>query len=97
MYKISGLSILYPLLSLAIWFMLVIFFGFPGTLKFFAEFYFLSILAEFNFFIAFIIGFILVFLGSVGFARCWFSILYGHPGYPTPHMDLSREEITIIS
>ena len=96
MYKVFGLSVLYPSLSLAIWGMLIVFFGFPGTVKFFAEFYLLSVLAEFNVPFAFCVAFVLIFLGSVGFARCWFSVLYGHPGYPRPKMDLTKEEVLII-
>lgn len=95
-YKVSGLSVLYPNLGVAIWAMLILFFGFPGTLKFYAEFQLILILAEVDLLFSFFVIFIFIFVNSVGFARCWFSILYGHPGYPKPKMDLSKEETVVI-
>lgn len=77
--KMSGLGVLYPNLGVAIWAMLILFLGFPGTLKFYVELKFIFLMYQADLFFSFFVIFILVFLGAVGFARCWFSILYGMP------------------
>lgn len=59
--------------------MLILFLGFPGTLKFYVELKFIFLLYQTDLFFSFFVIFVLVFLGAVGFARCWFSILYGMP------------------
>lgn len=98
--KVYGVSQLFPNLTIAIWFMLLLFFGLPGTLKFYVEIQLVTILANNDLVAAFIILFIFVFMNVIGFARCWFSILYGHPGYTKKRgslrTDLSSEEILII-
>jgi NADH-quinone oxidoreductase subunit M len=96
LYKIYGVSQLYPNLSLAIWGMLLLFFGFPGTIKFLGEIQLCFLLAYNDFLSTFILLLVFIFINSLGFARCWFSILYGHPGYNKPNMDLTKEETLII-
>lgn len=98
--KIYGVSQIYPNLSIAIWGMIILFLGFPGTLKFYAEFQLILMLASKDMFIAFLFLFIFIFLGSIGFVRCWFSVLYGHPGYikqkSQVNLDLTIEESLIV-
>lgn len=95
-YKVIGINEIYPQLTRAVWLMLVLFFGFPFTLKFFAEFFMLSVLVEFNFILAVIISFVFIFMGSVGFVRLWFSALYGNPGDVKLSVDLTSDELCVI-
>jgi NADH-quinone oxidoreductase subunit M len=67
--EIQGLAEIYPSLGIAIWAMLILFAGLPGTMKFLAEFYVISLLVEFNNIIALVFLFILVLFGSVGFFK----------------------------
>ena len=98
LYKLYGLSQLYPNLHIIAWGMLILYLGLPGTLKFYCEIQLCFLLVSNDGFSAFFILFIFIFLNGVGFAKCWFSILYGHPGYLgklNKKMDLTKEEIMI--
>lgn len=108
--KMSGLGVLFPNLGVAVWAMLILFLGFPGTMKFYVEFKFIMLTVQWDVCLSFLCIFVLVFVGSVGFARCWFQILYGMPrrdygeldeqGQPTPTSvvtsDLIKSEAIII-
>lgn len=98
--KIYGILNLYPNLGLSIWGMLILFFGFPGTLKFYVELQLILLVANTDLILTFIILFVFIFINAVGFARCWFSILYGHSGYKNNkseiNMDLTIDELIII-
>lgn len=96
-YKISGLSELYPNLTVIIWFMILIYMGLPGFLKFFVEVTFIAVLFEFNSILAIGSAIILMFVGGIGFIRQWLNVLYGHPGYPAVRLDLSKEEVIVSS
>lgn len=75
--KICGLSNFYPNLVLAIWSMLILFLGFPGSLKFFAEFRALSYFSNISSYIVIIgLGFMIV-LGGICIARAWLLVAYG--------------------
>lgn len=95
-YKISGLSELYPNLSVVIWIMILMYMGLPCFLKFFVEVSFIAVIFEFNSVIAIFSATILMFIGGIGFIRQWLNILYGHPGYPEVRLDLSKEETTVV-
>ena len=99
--KIYGVSQLYPNLSIAIWAMLILFFGLPGTLKFYVEIQLVLLLANNDLITTFFILLIFIFINAIGFGRCWFSVLYGHPGnditHSKPKLDLSQEEFSIIT
>ena len=95
-YKISGLSELYPNLSVVIWIMILMYMGLPCFLKFFVEVSFIAVIFEFNSVIAIFSAIILMFIGGIGFIRQWLNILYGHPGYPEVRLDLSKEETTVV-
>jgi len=69
LYKIYGVAQLYPNLGISIWGMLILFLGFPGTLKFYAEVQLCMFLLYNDIFLCFIIIFIFIFIGSVGFAK----------------------------
>jgi len=80
--------------------MLLLFFGFPGTLKFYVEIQLCIFLLNYDFTLTFIFIFIFIFLNVIGFARCWFSILYGAPNQDKQlnnlKLDLTQEESLII-
>jgi len=100
LYKIYGVSTLFPNLSLGIWAMLLLFFGFPGTLKFYLEIQLCIFLLNYDFIFTFIFIFIFIFLNVIGFARCWFSLLYGAPNQikhsNNLKLDITSEESLII-
>ena len=102
LHKVYGISQIYPNLSLAIWAMLILFFGFPGTLKFYVEIQ-LALFLSYNDLVATLfILLIFICINAIGFARCWFSILYGHPGYDekpktVSTLDLTTEECLVVS
>jgi hypothetical protein len=93
LYKIYGVSTLFPNLSLGIWAMLLLFFGFPGTLKFYLEIQLCIFLLNYDFIFTFIFIFIFIFLNVIGFARCWFSLLYGAPNQ-IKHSNILKLDIT---
>jgi NADH-quinone oxidoreductase subunit M len=70
LYKVYGISQLFPNLGIAIWGMLIVFFGFPGTLKFYAELQLCMYLANNSLVLALFVAFVFIFIGAVGFARC---------------------------
>lgn len=96
LYKLYGISTLFPSLSNGIWAMLLLFLGIPGTLKFFVEFKLIYLLNNYSIVYALFFLFFFLFVSSIGFLKCWFSALYGNPGYPKNKKDLSKEEFNII-
>lgn len=68
--KIYGVSQLYPNLSIAIWAMLILFFGLPGTLKFYVEIQLVLLLANNDLITTFFILLIFIFINAIGFGRC---------------------------
>jgi NADH:ubiquinone oxidoreductase subunit 4 (subunit M) len=66
-----------PNLGIAIFIMIVIFSGVPGSMKFVAE---ITIFSSLNQFSPFFCGFLILivnFLGMIGFCKSWFNILFG--------------------
>lgn len=70
LYKIYGVHHLFPHLGIAIWSMLIIFFGFPGSLKFYVELQLFMYLSDISLLLALFVMCIFIFVGAVGFARC---------------------------
>lgn len=74
---LAGLAYTFPGIKLIIWLILILFSGFPITVKFSIEWQLLSLLAnQANFFMVFIFFIVIVF-GIVGFAKQMFILLYG--------------------
>lgn len=76
--ELSGVGILYPFLRNFIWFLLILFLGFPGTTKFVIEWHVGLILITILHWLGFITFFIALVAGGIGFTKCWFLILYGN-------------------
>lgn len=81
--------------------MLILFFGFPGTLKFYVEVQLALFLSYNDLTATLFILLVFICINAIGFARCWFSILYGHPGYDespktVSTLDLTTEECLVV-
>jgi len=96
--EISGVLHTTPNLGLCILLGLILYSGFPGTLKFVSELYVFTSLFE-----GFTLSLILLiyganFLGILGFSKCWFNVVFGATvidGGDIPD-DLTNKEFLII-
>ena len=95
-YKLYGLAAVLPSLNLAVWCMLFVFFGIPGTMKFFVEFKLIYLVNNYSIYYALFFLFFFLVISAIGFAKFWFSVLYGNPGKIENKSDLTKEEISII-
>lgn len=76
--ELSGVGLLYPFLRNFIWFLLILFLGFPGTTKFIVEWHVGFLLVTLYHWLGFFAFFIALVMGGIGFTKCWFLILYGN-------------------
>ena len=88
---ITGLNMFFPELTKYVWFLILLFSGFPLTVKFFIEWSLISLLLETNRFVLLIVLFFINFLGVIFFCKIMFTILYGAP--PKQDADLEFFEI----
>lgn len=97
-FAVGGLFTLFPNLGLAIFFMLILFGGLPGTVKFACEFYIFSTVLSSSFLSCFFLMFVLNFFGLIGFSKAWFNAIFGLPSTRKPviALDLSKKEFFII-
>ena len=82
-----------PNLAVAIFLMIVIFSGIPGTMKFVSEITIFSALNQFSPFLCFFLILVVNFLGMVGFCKSWFNILFG---MSTRFADSNINDLTIF-
>jgi NADH-quinone oxidoreductase subunit M len=96
-YSVSGVYTLFPKLGAVIFFMVVVFGGLPGTLKFSCEFFIFSSLLSVSWPACVFLVFVLNFFGLVGFSKAWFNALFGlpSPSLSSPGADLSRKEASL--
>lgn len=96
-YSVSGVYSLFPRLGAAIFFMVVVFGGLPGTLKFSCEFFLFSSLLSVSWPLCVLMVFVLNFFGLVGFSKAWMNALFGLPSPEASPaiMDLSRREASL--
>ena len=94
-YVVSGIFTLFPKLGWLCFFMVVIFGGIPGTLKFICEFYLFSMLFSFSCPVGLIVALAVGFAGLVGFSKAWFNAIFGLPSESAakPRLDLSKREL----
>lgn len=94
--ELSGVGLLYPFLRNFIWFLLILFLGFPGTTKFIVEWHVGFLLITLYHWIGFFCFFIALVAGGIGFTKCWFLILYGnantHSEQKHKSVDLFRKD-----
>lgn len=75
--ELHGIFHLCPVLAVSIFFMLVLFSGLPGTMKFISEFYVYLSLFEATPILCFFTMFFVNFIGLVGFSKAWFNSIFG--------------------
>ena len=88
LFYIKGLNLLFPEITKYIWYLILLFSGFPLTVKFFLEWSIVSLLIESNKFILLIILFFLNFLGVIFFCKVLFNIIYGSPNIEKGELDI---------
>lgn len=76
---IKGLNIYLPKLTKHIWFLILLFSGFPLTAKFFIEWSLIALMVETQFISLLFIIFFVNFLGAIFFCKTMFTIIYGIP------------------
>lgn len=74
---IKGLHLLLPRMTKHIWFLILLFSGFPLTAKFFIEWNLISLMVETNFLILIYVILFVNFAGAIFFCKVLFTIIYG--------------------
>ncbi len=74
---IQGLHLILPKLSKHIWFLILLFSGFPLTAKFFIEWSLISLMIETQFLTLVYVILFVNFAGAIFFCRIMFTIIYG--------------------
>lgn len=74
---IKGLHLLLPKMTKHIWFLILLFSGFPLTAKFFIEWSLISLMLETNYSILIYIILFVNFAGAIFFCKIMFTIIYG--------------------
>lgn len=92
---LSGLSTYLPLLTFFVWLALLVFRGFPLFIKFFIEWDILTIFISNFQIIGLFFFFIISFFGVSGFARVWFTTIYGAPISSLISLDILKKDLII--
>lgn len=74
---IKGLHLLLPKMTKHIWFLILLFSGFPLTAKFFIEWNLISLMLETNYSVLIYIILFVNFAGAIFFCKIMFTIIYG--------------------
>lgn len=77
--SISGLAFSFPAVKFVIWLVIILFSGFPLTVKFTIEWQILASLASQSKYVMMFVFFVALVIGTVGFVKQMFIILYGLP------------------
>jgi len=95
--ELHGIFHICPLLAMGIFFMLVLFSGIPGTMKFISEFYVYLSLLETAPILCFLTMFFVNFIGLVGFSKSWFNSMFGLnlKYFMVIPLDLSKKDMYI--
>lgn len=76
---ISGIAYTFPAIKFVLWLIIILFSGFPLTVKFSIEWQILATLVMQSHYVTMVIFFIILVIGTVGFVKQMFIILYGLP------------------
>ena len=87
-FIITGVSLYFPSISKYIWVLILIFSGFPLTVKFFIEWELMCLLLGLNKYILIIVIFIVNVLGVIFFSKIMFNILYGVPSIENKDLNI---------
>lgn len=91
--NLSGISVAIPFISLFVWLALLVYRGFPIFIKFIIEWELLnSFMYNFGL-LGFFFFLFISFFGVLGFARIWFTILYGAPSIVFSRDFLRRDTV----
>lgn len=96
---ITGLNMFFPDLTKYVWFLILLFSGFPFTIKFFIEWSLISLLLETNKIILLSVIFFINFLGVIFFCKIMFTVLYGTPAKQDTELEffeIQKKEKTIL-
>lgn len=90
---LSGLAYVFPTMKFIMWLVIILFSGFPLTVKFSIEWQILALLTMQSQYVTMVIFFIVLVIGTIGFVKQMFIILYGMPrkGF-TVNNQLSRRD-----
>lgn len=77
--KIRGLHIILPKLTKHIWFLILLFSGFPLTAKFIIEWFLISLMIETSRILLILTIFFVNFIGIILFSKIFFTMIYGVP------------------
>lgn len=77
LFYIKGLHLILPKMTKHIWFLILLFSGFPLTAKFFIEWNLIAIMIETNFLILIYVILFVNFAGAIFFCKILFTIIYG--------------------
>lgn len=96
--EISGIIHTTPNLGISLIFMVILYAGIPGSLKFSSEIYIYTGLFENAPLSSLMLLFGSNFLGLVGFSKCWFNVIFGLnlKNQKNPKIDLTHKEFLII-
>jgi NADH-quinone oxidoreductase subunit M len=99
--KLSGLNLIFPEITKYIWFLILLFSGFPLTVKFFVEWSIISLLLDSNRVILIVVLFFLNYLSVIFFCKILFGVLYGVPTLKLKSIELceiqKKEKIILNS
>jgi len=99
--RLSGLNLIFPEITKYIWFLILLFSGFPLTVKFFIEWNIIVLLVESNRIVLIIVLFFLNYLSVIFFCKILFGVLYGSPTINLKDLDLceiqKKEKIILNS
>jgi NADH:ubiquinone oxidoreductase subunit 4 (subunit M) len=97
--NINGSSIFMPKLTKYIWFLILLFGGFPLSAKFIIEWNLINFFVSTNIVFLFIFGFFVNFLGAILFIKHLLVILYGVPkdGKNLEFLDVQKHESSLLN
>lgn len=99
MAAITGINLISPQLTKHIWFLVLVFSGFPLTAKFVVEWNFFCLLSNYGFILFLIVTFGVNVCGVIFFSKIFFTLLYGTPKNIVEPMtvDIQKRELTILN
>ena len=96
---INGLSLFMPKLVKYIWFLILLFGGFPLSAKFLIEWNLISLFTNTNMLYLFSYSFLVNFIGAIFFIKHFLIILYGIPKKPEDFnfIDIQKHETVLLN
>jgi len=97
--SITGINLISPQLTKYIWFLLLVFSGFPLTAKFIVEWNFFCLLINYGLFVYLVFSFAINVLGIILFSKVLLTIMYGVPKDVVEPMqlDIQKRELTLLT